>query len=156
VLLSAAWGLGVAWFHRAFVHATVIGVVLARADLMAAAYAQIEEDFSDPEAQLLWGALAAQYERRHELDLDEIFSAFADHPAVIDRLTRMRMENLLEAKLSLDGFRDLLLRLRRARLKRQVDALNRRLKAAEAGNDREEVKRLLAEDRGLQKQLSGG
>ena len=29
MLLSAAWGLGVAWFHRAFVHATVIGVVLA-------------------------------------------------------------------------------------------------------------------------------
>lgn len=135
---------------------TVIGVALARADLMAVAYAQIEEDFSDPEAQLLWGALAAQYERRHELDLEEIFSAFADHPKIIDRLTRLRMEKLLEANLSSDGFRDLLLRLRRSRLKRETDALHRRLKAAEAGNDREEVKRLLAEDRELQKQLGRG
>lgn len=133
---------------------TVIGVVLARADLMAAAYAQIDEDFQDPEARLVWDALSAQYERRHEVDPEEIVAAFADHPGVLERLTHVRMRTLLEAKLDAPGFKDLLMRLHRARLKREIDALHARLKLADSASDREQVKRLLTEGRALQDKMS--
>lgn len=133
---------------------TVIGVVLARADLMAVAYAQIEDDFSDPQARLVWDALAAQYERRHEIDPEEIAAAFADNPAVMDRLTQVRMRMMLETKLNAAGFKDLLQRLRRAHLRQKIDALHARLKSAEAGRRKEEIKQLLEEDRVLQNLLS--
>lgn len=133
---------------------TVIGVTLARPDLLALAYAEVGEDFGDPAAQLVWNAIAAQYERRHEVDLEELYSAFEDRPDMIDRLSRMRIKAPQEAGLAPAGFKDMLRRFRRASVRRQIDALHARLKAAEAGRQEDEVKRLLEKDRELQQLLS--
>jgi len=133
---------------------TCLGVVMARVDLMALAYGQIDDDLTDPTARIVWDALSAQYERRHELDMDELAEAFADHPAVRDRLTRVRMADFPESNLTAAGFKDLLRRMRRGRLKRKIDELHVRIKSADAGKDKDEIRRLLEEDKALQHILS--
>lgn len=130
---------------------TVIGVAMSRPDLMPVAYAEIQDDFAEPAARMVWDALAAQYERRHEIDVDEVLAAFADNPAVVDQLTQMRVKPMVESNMSAKDFKDMIRRLRKARLKRQIDALHTKIKAAEQGGDKHEVKRLLDEDRELQK-----
>lgn len=131
----------------------IIGAAMAREDLMALAYAQIEDwDFEDPDGRMVWDAMAVQYERRHTVDFDELVSAFADHPGVIDRLTQVRLNPPVESKLDRRGFADLLSRQRIDRLKRQSANLRSRLQA-EAGKDREQIKRLQEEDRRIQRQM---
>lgn len=131
-----------------------IGVILARPDLMPAAFAEIEDDFSEPDARMVWDVLAAQYERQHEIDFEELSSAFADYPKLLERITSLRLSPPVECGLSAEGFRDLLRRLRRSRLKREIDALRARLKAAEAGKKYDEVRQLMEETQKIQGLLS--
>ncbi len=133
---------------------TILGVCFARADLMPIAFAQIDDDFVEADARMVWDVLAAQYERRHEIDMEEVMTAFADSTDILQKITAIRLNPPVEARLPEDGFRDMLKRIRQSNLKRRIESLRMRLREAESGKDRETVRHLLEENRELQAMIT--